>query len=71
MWLEILKNLGTKQAERHHMLQAWTPQTKTRRVDKSCQPCLVQKNLQNFLDFPSHQIFRRTQGVFNVNKNKN
>jgi hypothetical protein len=30
-----------------------------------------QKNLQNFSDFPSHQIFRRMHEVLNVDENKN
>ena len=29
-----------------------------------------QKILQNFLDFPSHQIFRRTHKVLNIDENK-
>jgi len=30
-----------------------------------------QKNLQNFSDFPSHQIFRRMHEVLNTDENKN
>ena len=29
------------------------------------------KILQNFLDSPSHQIFRRMHGVLNIDENKN
>jgi len=29
------------------------------------------KILQNFSDSPSHRIFRRMQGVLNIDKNKN
>ena len=34
-------------------------------------PCLVQKNLQNFSDSPSHRIFRHMHEVLNIDKNKN
>ena len=32
---------------------------------------LVPKILQNFLDFPSHRIFRRMHGILNIDENKN
>ena len=35
-------------------------------------PCLVlKKNLQNFLDSPSHRIFRCMHEVLNIGENKN
>ena len=33
--------------------------------------CLVQKILQNFSDFPSHQILRHMHGALNIDKNNN
>ena len=34
-------------------------------------PCLVEKNLQNFSDSPSHRIFRCMHEVLNIYRNKN
>jgi len=42
-------------------------------ADRSINKGIVKfkKILQNFSDFPSHQIFRRMHGVLNIDENKN
>jgi hypothetical protein len=43
----------------------------TREVALQLPSGLVQKILQNFSDFSSHQIFKRVHKVLNIDENKN